>query len=144
MAERKIVAKTYFLFLSPANDEEYSLLVCLLSYTFNRSSATINADTFCGPSSSPGEQTVSIDFNGEIMLDPDADHISEPSIDRLWADRTTVGWKIAPAVPGAEDFSYKGHGFISVVNDTFDTGNANFSGTISVDGTYQQLLGIES
>ena len=144
MAERKITPSTELLFISPDNDENYSVMICLLSYTFKRSSATVNASTFCGPSSSPGEQTVGIDFTGEIMLDPDADRLSEPALDRLWAARTMIGWKIAQAVPAAEDLGYKGQGFISDITDTFDTSNSNFSGSISVDGTYQQIIGIES
>ena len=144
MAERKITPATELLFISPDNDDNYSVMICLLSYTFKRSSATVSASTFCGPSSSPGDQTVGIDFNGEIMLDPDADRLSEPALDRLWANRTTIGWKISQAVPAADDLGYKGSGFISDLTDTFDTSNSNFSGSISVDGTYEQIIGIES
>jgi hypothetical protein len=144
MAERKVVPATYFLFIAPADDEVYSLMICLLSYTFKRSIATVNASTFCGPSSKAGDITVGIDFSGEIMNDPDADRISEPGLDRLLANKTTIGWKISAAVPDEFDFTYTGHGFISDLTDTFDTSNSNFSGSISVDGEYEQIIGIES
>lgn len=141
MAERKVTPTTQILFISPDNDGDYSVIICLLSFNFKRSSATNNTSTFCGPSSSPGDQTVGIDFTGEIMNDPDTDRISSPGLDRLWVNRTTIGWKIAQAVPDEFDYTYTGEGFISDLTDDYDTSNSNFSGSISVDGAYEQTIG---
>lgn len=144
MAERKITAGTYFLFIDPENGTNYSTMICLKSFTFTRGTAIIDSATFCGPDTQAGAQTVGVTFTGQIMLNPDADRISEPDLHNLWAAKTTIAWKIAHADPSDGDVSYEGHGFIAQLDDTFDLSNSDFSGSIGLAGIPTQTIEAES
>lgn len=139
MAERKIVAATYFLFISPANDGVYKEMVCLLSYTFKNSTTVVDSTSFCGTSSSPGPQTTGIDFNAEIVLNPDTGRTSQAAVFTLWRNKTTIGWKIAPGIPALSDLLYYGTGFIADNTLTMDTSNSNFSGSLGLGSTPTQV-----
>jgi len=140
MAERKITAATYFLLISAANDGIYKYIVCLLSHNLKLGTQIIDSTSFCGTSSSAGPQTTSLDFTGEIMLGPDSTNTSQAALFTLWANKTTIGWKISPAVPAKDDIVYYGTGFLAQDDLSFDTSNSNFSGTIGLASTPTQVV----
>lgn len=134
MAERKVTAKSIFLFIDLAGGVDYKTLICLTSNSQKRATSIIDAASFCGPDSQPGQQTITVDFAGQRMLDPTVDHIIDADLDEAWQDGRTIGWKLAPAVPVDGDIIYEGKGFISSKNDTNDMSNTTFDGTIAVSG----------
>lgn len=134
MAERKVTAKSIFLFIDLAGGTDYKTLICLTANSQKRATSIIDAASFCGPDSQPGQQTVSVDFAGQRMLDPTVDHITSADLVAAWQDSRTIGWKLAPAVPVDGDVIYAGTGFISSLNDTNDMSNTTFDGTIAVSG----------
>lgn len=140
MAQRKVIGKDILLFIDPAGATDYKTLVCLTSNSLKRTTSIIDAASKCGPDSQPGAQTISADFTGQVVVDPDTGKISEADLHDLWADSTTVGWKIAPAVPENGDVIYSGAGFISDLSDTFDMNGATFTGTLAVSGAITKVI----
>lgn len=141
MAERPISKSTYFLWIDPAGGTDYSNVVCLTSHDFNLSNSTINGETYCGPSSSPGEQTQTINLSGETLLDPDTGKISAPDIFTLAQDNTIFSWMIGVAVPAPGDFTKTGDGFFSSYTENYSaTAKGLFSASISVDGDVVQTV----
>lgn len=135
MAERLVNGKDVLLFIDSAGGTNYDLIVCLTSNSKNIATSVIDSASKCGPSSTAGPTTISIDLAGQIMADPDAGHVSEGDLHDLIIAGTTVGWKLAPAVPVDGDDIYSGTGFFSTLNSTWDMNGATFTGTLSPDGT---------
>lgn len=134
MAERKINGKDILLFIDPLGGEDYKTVVCLTSNSKKLATATLDAASKCGPDTRPGAQTVTVDFTGQVVVDPDAGRVSEGDLFDLWKATTNIGWKISPAVPVDGDVIYTGTGFISDLSDTYDMNGATFNGTIGVSG----------
>lgn len=140
MAQRKVNGKDILLFIDPEGGEEYSTIVCLTSNTKQITTATIDAASKCGPDSQPGTITVTVNFTGQVVVDPDAGKVSEADLFTLASNSTTIGWKIGPAVPTEGDVIYEGKGFISDLSDTYDMNGATFTGSIGVSGTPTQTI----
>ena len=134
MAERKVNGKDILLFIDPAGGEDYKTVVCLTSNSKRLTTATLDAASKCGPDSRPGAQTVTVDFAGQVVVDPDTGRVSEADLYDLWKDTTNISWKISPAVPADGDVIYTGEGFLSDLSDTYDMNGATFTGTIGVSG----------
>lgn len=132
----KVDANTQFLFIDPAGGTDYSSLVCLTSFKFPRKVNVINADSMCGPDKRPGQLDFGdITFDGQTFLIPDTGKISSVDLDALLVNKTTIGWKIAPAVttPGSE--SWYGSGFISGLDNNYSLDKVGeFSGSLGVYG----------
>lgn len=140
MAERKVNGKDILLMIDPAGGEAYKTIVCLTCNSKKLTTAILDAASKCGPDSQAGAQTVLVDFTGQVVVDPDADRVSEGDLFPLWKNSTKIGWKIGPAVPTGGDVSYTGTGFISDLSDTYDMNGATFTGTIAVSGTPTQTI----
>ncbi|MEP6513495.1 MAG: hypothetical protein ABJA79_06485 [Parafilimonas sp.] len=148
MAERSIPAsgfvdgieQGYFLFIDPANGTSYDNVVCLLTFDFSYATSVNNATTMCGPSSSAGDVTATINLNGETLLDPDTGKISAPDLFTLIKNNTTFAWLIGKLTPLAGDITKSGHGFFSNYTENYSaTAKGAFSATISIDGAVDQV-----
>jgi len=141
MAERKIAANSYLLSIDPAGATAYDNIVCLLNYSFNGTTETNDANTFCGPDSSAGNVTVTIPFTAVTLLDPLTGKISAPDIFDLWNTGASFSWEIGPATPTTGDMVKTGMGYFSSYTETYDEGAfGQFSGTITVSGAVTQTL----
>lgn len=138
----KVKASTVFLFVDPAGGTDYNTLVCLTNFKFPKKLSVINADSMCGPDKSPGQLDLGdITFDGQTFIDPATGEISGVNLNTLLINKTTIGWKIAPAVllPGSE--SWFGTGFVSGLDDDYSFDKvATFSGSIGIFGTPVQTI----
>ena len=135
MAETKINGKERFLFLDLTGGTDYDLVVCLTANSYNRASSTIDASSYCGPDTRQGAQTITIDFTGQVMYNPDAGHISEGELNDAWQADSTVGWKLARGIPEDGDSIYEGQGSILSLNDSGDLNSMlSFTASIGVSG----------
>lgn len=135
MAFRAVSGKDVLLFIDPAGGTSYSLIICLTSNSLKRATSTIDSASKCGPSSSAGPTTVSIDFAGDVVYSPAAGQVAEAELHDLIMSGANVGWKMAKALPDLNDVIYAGFGFISSLDATYDMNGATFSGSIGVNGT---------
>lgn len=141
MAQLKVTSATVFLFIDPAGGTSYKTLVCLIGFKFDRKTNIIDAGSMCGPDKSPGAQDVDITFDGQQMTSPDTGNISNVDLHALWVAKTTIGWKISPAVPNPGSESFHGTGFISGLSSDYAWDkNSTFSGGIGVFGTPVQVI----
>lgn len=116
MAERKISGNDLLLFIDPSGVSpytNYSLVVCLTTQSLTRTTTEIDAKSKCGPDKQPGTQDNGITFEGQIISDPSAGHISDDDLDDAWRNKTTIGFKWGKVNPGIGDVTYFGTGFIS-------------------------------
>lgn len=134
MANRKVRGKDILLFIDPDGGTTYDTVVCLTSNSMNRTTATVDAASKCGPDSAPGEQSVSVEFQGQQVVENDTGKLSGANLHDLWQSAAQIGWKMGPASPITGDVIYEGKGFISDLGDTYDMGSATFSGTLAVSG----------
>lgn len=145
MPERKIEKATIFLFIDPAGGTDYSNVVCLENFSFSRSVATVDASTICGPDSSPGDITGSVNMAGQTFLEPDSGKISAPDLFDLIENKETFSWKISPAVPVNGDMIKTGNGYFSSYQEDYNfSDNGKFSATISIAGNVTQTIEGES
>lgn len=141
MAERKVKGKDILLFIDLAGGAEYDDIICLTKQSIKRATEKIDAATKCGPDTQPGKQSVDVDFEGQQMVDPDADRISAGDLHPAWEDQRTIGWKMGPADPQTGDVIYSGTGFLSSLDDEYDLSNpATFSCSIGVYGNITQTI----
>lgn len=141
MAERKISGVDKLLFIDPNGGTNYDLVVCLTSQSLERTTNTIDAASKCGPDKLPGAQEITVNFEGQEVLSPDANRISEADLHDLWENKTTIGWKYGVATPADGDVSYSGQGFISDL--TADSGMddpSTFNATIAVKGAITKTI----
>jgi hypothetical protein len=142
MAETKIDANSYFLFVDPAGGVSYKDVVCLINFSFAATTTMNDASTMCGPDTSPGDQSSTIPFTGQTMLSPDTGRTSAASLFTVWQDKTLVGWKIGKATPATGDMTKTGQGYLSAYGENYDNGQkGQFSGTITVAGDVTQAIG---
>ena len=144
MADRLVNGKDILFFIDPAGGTDYQLIVCLTSNSLNRATSVIDSASKCGPASTAGPTTVSIDLAGQVVVEPDTDHLAEADLNDLLFDDTVVGWKMGPAVPVTGDVSYSGTGFLSSLNATYDMNGATFSGTFQPSGRPAKAIEGES
>lgn len=141
MAKRKISGKNILLMIDPASGTDYSLIVCLTSQSLARTTNAIDAASKCGPDKLPGEQEITVDFEGMIILGPDGDDISEGELHDLWEDSTEFSWKYGEALPTTGSVTYAGKGFLSDLNtDAGLNDPSTFSGTIQVKGSVTKTV----
>lgn len=140
MAERKVNGKDILLFIDPAGGTAYKYVVCLTSNSKKVTTSTIDAASKCGPDSSPGATTVTVDFAGQVVVGNDTtQRISEAQLWKLAVNGTQIGWKQGPAIPVDGDVIYSGKGFISDLGDTYDlTSGGTFTGTLAISGIPEQ------
>lgn len=138
----KVEASTVFLFIDPAGGTDYSSLVCLTNFKFPRKINMINADTMCGPDKKAGTLDIGdITFDGQTFINPSTGEISSVNLHNLLINKTTIGWKIAPAVilPGSETFY--GTGVVSGLDNDYSFDKVgSFSGSIGVYGVPVQTI----
>lgn len=136
MAERQVTGKNVLLFLDPAGGTSYKLIVCLTENSYERTKTVVEATTKCGTNTLPGTISRTVNFSGQVVVDPDTGRISEADLDDYFEDDTVVGWKMGPAVPVADDVTYSGVGYISDLSATYGTNDAaTFSASLKVNGT---------
>lgn len=142
MAERKISGNDVFLFIDvTGGTSNYDTVVCLTSKSLKRTTSTIDAASQCGPDKLAGTQDISVDFEGQILLDPDTNKISGAYLHDVWADKRTISWKLSPVTPVDGDVIYTGSAFLSDLSDTYSsTEPSTFSGTLAVKGTISRVV----
>lgn len=142
MAEVPVTGDDMYLFIDlSGGTTNYDTVVCLTSKSIKRTTSVIDAATQCGPYKLPGAQDVTVDFEGNFMLDPAANRISSSHLHDAWADKRSISWKVAKGVPGDGDVSYTGKGFISDLTDTFGGADpSKFSATIAVQGSISRFV----
>lgn len=136
MAERPVNGKDVLLFFDVDGGTSYDdLIVCLTDNSKNIATSVIDSASKCGPASTAGPTTISIDFAGQIVVDPDSGRISEGALHDLIMAGTVVGWKLAAATPADGDDIYTGTGFLSTFNSSWNMSGATFTGTLQPSGT---------
>lgn len=140
MAQHKISGNDVLLFIGD-DGISYDTVICLTSNGVTRAVNSIDAATKCGPDTLPGNISNGVSFEGQVMLDPDANYAGIDALDEFWRNKTTVYWKIGPATPVTGDVTYSGTGFISQLDETAAMdAPTTFSGTISVYGTMAKTV----
>ena len=135
MAEHKVAGGTMLLFVDENGGTNYDTVVCLTSVTKNDAVSVVDASSACGPDKSPGTLELSYGFEGFLLQDPNSG-ISGTDLRILLRNKTTIGWKIAPASPVTGDEVEEGTGYLSELSATFAFDSAGtFSGTIQPYGT---------
>ncbi len=141
MAEHKLSGNDILLFIDPSGGTSYDTVVCLTSQSLKRTTNTIDAASKCGPDKLAGTQDISIDFEGQNLYDAASGKVSESDLHDLWAGKTTIGWKYAPASPVTGDVSYAGTGFISdLTANAADADPSTFTATIQVKGSITKTV----
>jgi hypothetical protein len=136
MAEHKVSGGTMLLFIDPAGGTAYDTVVCLTSVGKSDSITVVDASSACGPDKSPGTLELSYTFEGQHLQDPDSGKISGTSLRVLLRNKTTIGWKIAPASPLDGDEIEYGTGYLSELSSTYAFDSVGtFTGTIQPYGT---------
>lgn len=129
----------YVLALDPAAGTNYTLIVCLLSNSLERTSSEIDASSKCGPATLAGTQTIKVPFEFQDILDTANGEISEEALHPLWEDRTLITWKFGKMTPGEGDVTYTGSGYITQLNTTSGKDAVvTTSGVLSVSGSITQ------
>jgi hypothetical protein len=145
MSEHKLSGTSVLLYIDPAGGTAYDTVVCLTSQSWTGSTNVIDATSKCGPDSLPGTQTNSVSFEGQHLYDPAVGKLSGVSLFDLWQGKTTVGWKISPAIPITGDEILSGTGFISELSKTYGQADpSTFTGTLSIYGSTTQVVEGES
>lgn len=135
MAESKIKARSYILFISEDEGETYLPVACLTSNSLDSTADTIDANSKCGNETLVGdtmEQTISAE-GFSITETGTPTKISESKLYDLHAAKTIINWKIGKAVPVTGDYTYTGDGIItSFTEDASDGELLTFSIEIAV------------
>ncbi len=144
MAQRNLDATNYGLFIDPAGGTDYSMIVCLISQTLNRTTETLDSGSKCGVSSGAGKKSADVSFEGVLALDPDSGNISGSGLHDLWDASTVFGWKIGRLVPIAGDVTYSATGYLTSLSDTYPIGDGTFSGAFAVSSNIVKVVEAES
>ena len=145
MAEHQLSGASILLYIDPAGGTNYDTVVCLTSQSWSGTTNVIDATSKCGPNTLPGTQTNSVSFEGQHMYDPIAGTLSGASLFDLWQNKTTIGWKIAPAIPVTGDEVLSSTGFISELSKSYGIADpSTFTGTLSIYGATTQTIIDES
>lgn len=136
MAEHKVQGGTMLLFIDPLGGINYKTVVCLTSISKDDSVAEVDAASACGPDSSPGTLSLSYEFEGQHLQDPNTGKVSGTSLRILLRAKTTVGFMIAPAIPVDGDEIEVGTGYFSALGSTYAFDSVGtFTGTLKPYGT---------
>src|SRR5690348_8609863 len=95
---RELKANDMLLFIG-TDGVTYPVIVCLTNNGVTRSKSTVNTSSKCGTSSAPGTTTVSVTFEGNVVLDPDADETSVVDLINYFNDDTTIFFKMGEVEP---------------------------------------------
>lgn len=119
------------LFIDPAGGINYDTVVCLTSVGKSDSIDPVDASSACGPDKSPGKVSISYNFEGQHLQDPDTGKISGTSLRQLLRSKTFFGFKIAPVIPVVGDEIEEGTGYFSELSSTYAFDSVGtFTGTI--------------
>lgn len=142
MAERKITNNTMLLFLG-TNGINYDTVVCLTSIKDDFQLDEIDASTLCGPDKTPGDITGTVTGEGQHLLDPATGKVSGKGLFDYFVGKTTLYYKIGPALPVSGDVISKGQCFISALGNAYAYNTqSTFSLTLSVKGTPSQEVNV--
>jgi len=135
MAQRKMLGADQVIMIDPAGGTDYKLVICLTEGSFSITNNEIESTTKCGVDTQPGNQKLSLGFNGELMLSPDTPKLGAVSLFQLAHNKTQFGWRKGPAIPVTGDHVIVGKGFFSKYDTTDGSeGAATFSATVGVIG----------
>lgn len=135
-ADRKSPGNETLLFIDPSGGTSYATVICLTSNSFGIVNNIIDAKSKCGADTLPGTQSFSVDFEGQVVYNASGAKIGIYELLTLAKNQTTIGWKIAQAVPEAYDVIITGTGFIAEVQNTYgDEAPATFTAKLGVYGT---------
>jgi hypothetical protein len=141
MAEHSPIIGGVLLFIDPTGGTSYQTVVCLTSLNNTNEITVIEADSFCGPKKLPGLANFSIEAEGHMVQDPDSGKISGSDLRALMLSKTTIGYKIGPAIPVTGDEEQVGKAFISSLSDSYShTDVATFSLALQPIGTPTFLI----
>lgn len=137
MAEHKIAGSTMMMYIDPNGGTDYDMVVCLTSLNREDSVGEIDATSYCGPDSQPGAVTVGArTADGFVLADPTSGKLSAFDLRTLLHSRTTIGYKISPAVPQDGDEIESGTAYIQSLSDSYGVTDAGtFSLSIKPYGT---------
>ena len=135
MAESKIKARSWLLFISTDAGTTFLPAACLTSNSLESNADTIDANSKCGNETLVGDtmdQTISAE-GFAITQTGTATKISESGLYDLHAAKTIINWKIGKAVPVSGDYTYSGDGIITSFSSDSSDGELNtFSIEIAV------------
>lgn len=135
MAEAKIKAKDWVVYVSEDAGTTYKPVACLTSNEFSSSNSPIEANSKCGNEMLPGDIIEqSIDVEGFAITETGTPtKVSASKLYDLMIDKTVFTCKIAKASPVAGDITYTGTVFVSDWNESSDDGDLNnFTATFTV------------
>lgn len=125
----KVQAKTMLLEIDPLGGTAYDQVVCLLTLSKQDTISEIDAASYCGPDSSPGELSISYSATAQHFQDPVSGEISGTSLRILARAKTTLGFRISPLVPVTGDEVEYGTMYISEIGSEY---SADTVGTFSL------------
>lgn len=144
MADQKISARDWLVFISEDNGANYLPVACLTSNEFTSSNGVIDATGKCGDDYLPGvkfEQSVSLE-GFTITQSGTPTSASTSKLYDLHVDKTEFLVRIAKAAPTAQDNKYEGKVFISEWSEAAPDTEANtFSCTLTVKNPPLTLTG---
>lgn len=140
MAERKITNNTILLFLSE-DGVTWQSVVCLTKTGRSLQIDEVDASSICGPDKSPGILSGNVTCEAQHLLDPATDKVSGHGLFDWAVNKTTLYWKISPAIPVDGDVISTGQGFISALDDTYQYNTqSTFSATLSIKGIPEETI----
>lgn len=135
MAEAKIKARDWIVYVSEDAGTTYKPVACLKSNEFSSSNSPIDANSKCGNEMLAGdifEQSISVE-GFAITETGTPTKVSASKLYDLQIDKTIFKCKIAKATPVSGDITYTGDVFISDWNESSDDGDLNnFTATFTV------------
>lgn len=145
---RKIAGNDVFLFIdvttsttSGATPSNWDTVVCLTNKSLKRVTQVIDAASQCGPDTLAGNQTITVDFEGQQLLDPATNELSGAYLHDVWADKRTFHWKLSKVATTSDDVVYTGQGFLSNLDDSYGDNNpSTFNGSIAVKGSISRVV----
>lgn len=140
MADDKIKNKYRFIFLG-ASATPTDVVVCIEDYSISRQKNEIDADSFCGSDSLPGDEDASISINAIAITSPSANKASYKQILDWYDAGTTLHFDVKAQVAATGDINESGIGYISSVNTTDSTDNpTKFTFNIKVKGSISTTI----
>lgn len=133
MPERAISGRDILLMVDLTGGTTYKTVICLTNNSLGITVEQIESITKCGSKKLPGNASYSVTFDGELMVEPGVGKTSAAELFVAAKNKTTVGFKVAPATPVAGDPVYTGTAFIASLEQTFDVGSpASFTGELGI------------
>lgn len=140
MANDKIKNKYRFIFMG-VTAAPTDLVVCIEDYSISRQKNAIDANSFCGLDSWPGDEDASISINAIAITSPASGKKSYNQILDWYDAGTTLFFDIKGQAPVAGDINESGQGYISSVNTTDSTDNpTKFTLNLKVKGSISSTV----